>query len=164
MKESGAASGGRQPVAALAHQRGPRRSSAVEGARASLKVGLPLPVKEGFAKKTPELSLRGRQFQPIGLRSEVTGDAETASEAAAVAFPVARGKDLVINIVGPDEAAGLGLVRVLIHQLEVEVEVGDRVPADVGADDPRGRARRYRAVGELDDAAAEAQEIAAAAL
>ena len=37
---------------------------------------------------------------------------------------------------GPDEAARLRLVRALVHQLEVEVEVVDRVPAEVGADQP----------------------------
>src|SRR5271165_685644 len=43
MKESGAASGPRQPVPALAHQRGPTQSSTVEGPRASLKVRHPSP-------------------------------------------------------------------------------------------------------------------------
>src|SRR6201993_2327039 len=40
-------------------------------------------------KKTPELALRGLVFQLIGLRSEVTGDAEAAGEAVRGAVPLA---------------------------------------------------------------------------
>ena len=47
-------------------------------------------IKRRPNKKPPELSLQGCQFQLIGMRSEVTGDAETSSKAVADALPAAR--------------------------------------------------------------------------
>lgn len=46
-------------------------------------------------QKAPEPSLRGCQFQPIGMRSEVTGDAEPARETIADPLPGARRQELV---------------------------------------------------------------------
>src|SRR5215471_13288621 len=100
------------------------------------------------------------------MRSEVTGDAEPAGEAVRVAVPIARHEELVrlAPVVDrAEEAARLVLVRALVHQLEVEVQVGDRVPADIGANQPGRRALRHWALRELRDAAAEAQDVAAAA-
>ena len=68
------------------------------------------------------------------MRSEVTGDAETTFEASAGALPSSRNERAVAKD-RPDIAARRILVRMLIHQLEVEVEVGDRVPADVRANE-----------------------------
>src|ERR1700677_3952226 len=118
------------------------------------------------AKKTPELSLRGCQFQLIGRRSEVTGDAETARETSADALPTTRHEGLVLRAKifdGSKKPGWRRLDRALIHQLEVEVEVGDRVPAEIRADEPAERARRYRAQRSLTNLAARRQGIAAAA-
>src|SRR5208337_183205 len=118
------------------------------------------------AKKKPRSFRSGAlSFQPIGLRSEVTGDAETAGEAARVAVPVADIEDPAVGVPRPDEAARPVLVRALIHQLEVEVEVGDRIPADVRADDIAPRTLRQRAVDGLDDRTSRQtqREVAAAA-
>jgi hypothetical protein len=98
----------------------------------------------GRRQKTPELSLRGCQFQPIGMRSEVTGDAETTLEAAAVALPSARNKCATAED-RSDVAARRILLHVLIHHLEVEVQVGDRVPADVRANEISEGMRRDEA-------------------
>src|SRR5208337_4086823 len=118
-------------------------------------------------EKTPELSLRGSSSQPIGLRSEVPGDAETAGEAARGAFPGAWHEDRTAGVAevvdGAEEARRLLLVHLLIHQLEVEVQVGDRVPAEVDAAQPGRRGLRQRALDGLADAAAEAEDVAAAA-
>src|ERR1700733_13867506 len=70
------------------------------------------------------------------MRSEVTGDAETALETAAVAlkfswYERAAAQDR------PDKRAWCVLLHVLIHQLEVEVQVGDRVPANIRANQIR---------------------------
>ena len=92
------------------------------------------PTEQPTNKKAPELSLRGGEFQLIGMRSEVTGDAETALEAAAVALPL-PGHERAGAQDRPDKRGGPILVHVLIHQLEVEVQVGDRVPANVRADE-----------------------------
>src|SRR5580698_4203020 len=67
------------------------------------------------------------------MRSEVTGDAETALEAAAVALPSSGNEGTGVED-RSDVPARRVLLHVLIHQLEVEVQVGDRVPADVRAD------------------------------
>ena len=81
-------------------------------------------------RKAPELSLRGSFFHPIELRSEVTGDAETAGEAVALALPGA-GHERAVAEHRPDEAARRGLGGALIHQLQVEVEVPAVIPAQV---------------------------------
>src|ERR1700679_1125948 len=86
-------------------------------------------------QKTPERKLRGCQFQLIGMRSEVTGDAETALETSAGALPRSRYERPAAQD-RPDIPAWCVLSHVLIHQLEVEVQVGDRVPADVRANQP----------------------------
>jgi hypothetical protein len=65
-------------------------------------------------QKTPELSLRGCQFQPIGMRSEVTGDAETALETVAVAFPLPRNERAGVED-RPDKRVGSFLADGLIH-------------------------------------------------
>src|SRR5271170_4679591 len=65
---------------------------------------------------------------------------------------------------GPDEAGGRGLVRALVHQLKVEVEVGDWVPAEIRANDPARRGFRQSALERLRGAASEAVDVAAAAL
>src|ERR1700722_1172059 len=122
------------------------QSSTAAPARASFNASaLERPLAApGPNKKTPELSLRGCRFRLIGLRSEVTGDAETAGETVAVASPVAGHEDRAANTAGvvnsAEESARRRLCRPLIHQLEVEVEVGNRVPAQVRADDPAKRA------------------------
>ena len=69
------------------------------------------------------------------MRSEVTGDADTALETAAVALPGSRNERAGIED-RPDKRVGSFLADGLIHQLEVEVEVGDRVPANVRANEP----------------------------
>src|SRR5271165_5695462 len=116
----------------------------------------PIEVPMRPKRKTPELSLRGSFFHPIELRSEVTGDPETASEAVAFALPCARDEHAVVED-GSDKPAWPVLGGALIHQLEVEVQVGDRVPAEVGADDPAGGVRRYRPVSDELAEAAEAR-------
>src|ERR1700722_3054352 len=121
----------------------------------------------GPNKKTPELSLRGCRFQRIGLRSEVTGDAETASKTVAVASPGAGHEDRAADTAGvvnsAEESARRRLRRALIHQLEVEVEVGDRVPAEIRANDPAKRAGREWALRGLTNQAARHPDVAAAA-
>src|SRR3984957_20139096 len=87
-------------------------------------------------KKTPELSLRGCRFQLIGMRSEVTGDAETSLETAAVALKLSW-YERAASQDRPDKRAWCVLLHVLIHQLEVEVQVGDRVPANIRANQIR---------------------------
>src|SRR5208337_2610743 len=118
-------------------------------------------------KDAPELSLRGSVVSVDWLRSEVTGDAETAGEAVRGAMPLAGREDCPANIAKiidrAEEAARPLLVRALIHQLEVEVQVGDRVPADVGADDPAPRTLRQRALGGLDNRTARQPECESAA-
>ena len=86
--------------------------------------------------KTPELSLRGCQFQLIGMRSEVTGDAETALEARAGALKLVPERTRRCSRWFRMFPLGASCCHVLIHQLEVEVQVGDRVPADVRANEP----------------------------
>src|ERR1700683_3309366 len=116
-------------------------------------------------QKTPELSPRGCQFQLIGMRSEVASDAETTLETSAVALPLSRNERAAAQD-RPDIPAWCVLSHVLIHQLEVEVQVGDRVPADVranepsegvgrdlaGADGARGREHRSVLTAPLDTA------------
>src|SRR6202044_1791415 len=69
------------------------------------------------------------------MRSEVTGDAETSLEASAVAIPLSRNERAAAHD-RPDIPAWRVLIHVLIHQLEVEVQVGDGVPANVRANQP----------------------------
>jgi hypothetical protein len=78
------------------------------------------------------------------MRSEVTGDADTALETAAVALPGSRNERAGIED-RPDKRVGSFLADGLIHQLEVEVEVGDRVPADIRANEPSKGAGREHA-------------------
>ena len=85
------------------------------------------------------------------MRSEVTGDAQTAFEAAADALPLSRDECAVVQH-RPDKGARLILGRMLIHQLEVEVEVGDRVPANVRTDEPSGGMGREHAGADGPDA------------
>src|SRR3984957_2212858 len=66
------------------------------------------------------------------MRSEVTRDAETALETAAVALKRSRHERAAAED-RSDVPAGCVLLHVLIHQLEVEVQVGDRVPANIRA-------------------------------
>src|SRR5580704_17015995 len=67
------------------------------------------------------------------MRSEVTRDAETALETAAVALKSSWHERAAAED-RPDVPAWCVLLHVLIHQLEVEVQVGDRVPANIRAD------------------------------
>src|SRR5580698_7122119 len=121
----------------------------------------------GPNKKTPELSLRGCRFQLIGLRSEVTGDAETAGKTVTNALPAARLEERaarpaqVVN--SAKEPAWRCLDCALIHQFEVKVQVGDRIPANVGSNNPAKRVRRHRAARGLTDKAARQRDAAAAA-
>src|SRR5271156_2034092 len=69
------------------------------------------------------------------MRSEVTSDAETSLEARARALERARNESAGV-VDGSNVPARRILLHVLIHQLEVEVQVGDRVPADVRANEP----------------------------
>ena len=68
------------------------------------------------------------------MRSEVTGHADTALETAAVAFPGSRNERAGVED-RPDKRVGSFLADGLIHQLEVEVEVGGRVPANIRANE-----------------------------
>ena len=112
-------------------------------------------------RKAPELSLRGSSFIRSNCDQKRTGDQEAAGEAVRVAMPVVRHEDRAAGaaevVDGPEEAARPVLLRALIHQLELEVEVGDRIPVNRPADDPAGRMARQRAIDRLRDAAAEAQ-------
>src|ERR1700733_661088 len=99
------------------------------------------------------------------MRSEVTGDAETALETAAVALP-SSGNERAAAVDRSDIPARRILLHVLIHQLEVEVQVGDRVPANVrtneisegmrrdeaGAEGARGREHRPVLAGPVNPA------------
>jgi hypothetical protein len=101
----------------------------------------------------------------IGRRSEVTGDAEAAGEPVADAMPIAGHEDhvrLAPVVDRPEEAVRRRLVRALIHELEVEVQVVDRVPAEVGADQPGRCGGRKRAQGSREDGATDREEVAAA--
>src|SRR5579871_1125242 len=93
----------------------------------------PLPAsgeREPTPKKEKPRSFRsGVLFQPIGWGSEVTGDAEAAGEAARVAVPSrveVRAAGVAEVVHRSDEAGRPILLGALIHQLEVEVQVGDR--------------------------------------
>src|ERR1700722_4587597 len=144
------------------------RSSAARGTRASFNVST---LRIGSPAMTPNENPRSFRsgavgFQLIGMRSEVTGDAETTLETAAVGLPSVREERAGVQD-RPDQSAGGILVHVLIHQLEVEVEVGDRVPANVradqvsegmgrdnaGADGAAGRKERPVLVAPVDTAA-----------
>src|ERR1700733_3346905 len=87
------------------------------------------------------------------MQSEVTGHADTALETAAVPFPGSRNERAGVED-RPDKRVGSFLADGLIHQLEVEVEVGDRVPANIRANEPSKGAGR-------DDAGADATYAAA---
>src|SRR3984957_21016568 len=95
-------------------------------------------------QKNPGALAPGCQFQLIRRRSEVTGDAETALETVAVAFPLPRNERAGVED-RPDKRVGSFLADGCIHQLEVEVEVGDRVPADIRANEPSEGAGREHA-------------------
>src|SRR5580704_7708867 len=69
------------------------------------------------------------------MRSEVTRNAETALEARTRALPRARNESAGV-VDRSNVPAWRVLLHVLIHQLEVEVQVGDRVPADIRANQP----------------------------
>ena len=78
------------------------------------------------------------------MRSEITGDADTALKTAAVALPGSRKERASVED-RPDKRGGSFLAHGLIHQLEVEVEVGDRVPANIRPNAPSKRAGRKHA-------------------
>src|ERR1700677_4883943 len=86
------------------------------------------------------------------MRSEVPGDTDTALETAAVTIPGSWDERAGIED-RPDNRVGFILAHALIHQLEVEVEVGDRVPANIRAKEPSDGMGR-------EDAGADAAHIA----
>src|SRR5271156_6757979 len=82
-------------------------------------------------------------------------------------MPIARHEELVrlAPVVDrPKNSVRSRLIRTLVHQLEVEVEVVDRVPAKVRADQPGRRGGRERAGAGRGEGATDSQEAAAATL
>src|SRR5580704_1807710 len=105
--------------------------------------------------KNPGAFAPGLSAPRIGLRSEVTSDADTALETVAVALPGSRNERASVED-RPDKRVRSLLAHGLIHQLEVEVEVGDRVPADIRANEPSEGAGREDAGADAAHAAVHA--------
>src|SRR5262249_1513808 len=97
-----------------------------------------------------ELSLRGFQaFARCQTRSEIAGDEQTADEAIRIVREGGRRADA-----GDSSVRGGRLMRVLVHQLEREIEVRYRIPGDGPAANPaigvpRNAARRIQPVPVL---------------
>ena len=70
--------------------------------------------------------MRKRPAKPLLLPCQSSGTKTATADSASV-------------VDSPEEPARLVLSSSLIHQLEVEVEVVDRVPAKIGADEPSPR-------------------------
>src|SRR3984957_2720633 len=111
--------------------------------------------------KNPGAFAPGLSAPRIGLRSEVTSDADAALETVAVTLPGSRNERASVEN-RPDKRVGSLLAHGLIHQLEVEVEVGDRVPADIRANEPSEGAGREDAGADAAHAAVHAAPAAPA--